>query len=88
MPEIAAVDPDADWKPVFSPKGGLAEFSQQAGISISFASQIINRRRVPTVGMTLAIYAKTGKKFGLIEGATREEIAALKRMAKRTGLLD
>lgn len=69
-------------------KERLEDFATQAGISVSFASQIINKRRIPTIGMSLKIYDATGRKFGLIEGATRAEIATLTRMARRTDLMD
>ena len=67
-------------------KERLIDFAERAGIARSFACQIIHRRRIPTVNMSLQIYDKTGRKFGLLEGATLEEIAAVRRMVNRTGL--
>jgi transcriptional regulator with XRE-family HTH domain len=67
----------------------LTEFAEQAGISISYASQLLStkeeKRRSPTIAMAVDIYQRTGLKLGILAGATRGEIEALLRMLMRNG---
>lgn len=65
----------------------LTDFAAKAGISISYASQLLSKdlskRRVPTVEMALMIYKKTGVKLGLLSAATDTEARSVIRMAER-----
>jgi len=67
----------------------LSDFAEQAGISVSYASQLLSNnhhRRNPTIVLALDIYHKTGVKLGLLVGASRAEINTVARMVERTGL--
>ena len=70
----------------------LSAFAEKAGISIGYASGLLtkdpDKRRQPTVRMAIEIFEKTGRKIGILDGATRAETATLLRMARRTGLVD
>lgn len=67
----------------------LTDFAAKAGISISYASQLLSddptKRRYPTVEMAIMIYRKTGTKLGILSGASSAEIKTVIRMAERTG---
>lgn len=55
------------------------ELADRAGISVPYASQVLRGKRVPTYGMALQIYDKTGLQFGILAGLTPEEIEPLRR---------
>lgn len=67
----------------------LTQFAKKAGISISYASEILSdkpdKKRTPTVEMAIWIFSKTGYKLGILEGASDPEAKTLVRLAKRTG---
>lgn len=48
-----------------------------AGISVPYASQILSGSRVPTWEMAVAIYRKTGKKFGPLANLSDETVAEI-----------
>lgn len=56
------------------------ELSKAAGISLGYASMLLNRKR-ETCSLTkaLQIFDTTGLQFGLLKGMTREEIEPLRR---------
>jgi hypothetical protein len=54
------------------------KLSQDAGISLSFASMLLSRKRQPSA---LTIYDKTGLKLGLLEGQPEEVIDSLRPKA-------
>lgn len=54
--------------------------SEVAGISVPYASQILNGRRIPSRQMALAIYHKTGRRFGPLAQLSAEDIATLARI--------
>jgi hypothetical protein len=67
----------------------LTDFATKAGISISYASQLLasdpTKRRVPTVEMAVHIYRRTGRMLGILEGASAREAKLVLAMAERTG---
>jgi len=50
------------------------------GVSATFASNIVNGVRVPSIPLMLDIYEKTGLRYGLIRNGSPEDIAALRRL--------
>jgi len=73
-------------------KLSLTEFARKAGISISYASQLVTdkpeKRRTPTPELAAIIYSRTGVMLGLLEGATTREANAFVRMLERTGKIN
>jgi hypothetical protein len=69
-------------------KPKLAEFAAAAGISISYASQLLSehpkKRRDPSQALAITIYRRTGRKFGPIAHLSDADIAALERIAAKT----
>ena len=61
-------------------KRPLTDFAVQAGISISYASDILNGKRTPTPRMALQIYRRTKRKVGPLNGATLADIRAMARL--------
>lgn len=57
------------------------KLSQDAGISLSFASMLLSRKRQPSLATALTIYDKTGLKLGLLEGQSEEVISSLRPKA-------
>ena len=57
-----------------------SEFAAAAGISIPYASQILNNRREPSRPLAITIFRRTGRKFGPIAGLSDEDIATLERI--------
>lgn len=55
--------------------------ARSAGISVPYASQILNGLRTPTPALAIRIYRKTGMKLPPIAGATDAEIEVLERFA-------
>jgi transcriptional regulator with XRE-family HTH domain len=62
-------------------KRGMAnpssEFAAKAGISVSYASEILSGARTPSLTLAISIFQKTGRKFGPISEATDEQIATM-----------
>jgi len=80
-------------RPQHIPVGvSLSAFADKAGISISYASQILStkedKRRIPTMSMAIDIYRRTGMRFGVLASATEDEIYTLLRMIDRSGYHD
>ena len=57
-----------------------SEFAAAAGISIPYASQILNNKREPSRPLAITIFRRTGRKFGPIVGLSDEDIATLERI--------
>lgn len=53
------------------------------GISESYASQLVNRRRRPSLGLALRIHREIGERLGPIADCSPDEIAALERVAAK-----
>lgn len=70
----------------------LALFAKAAKISVSYASEVTSqdptKRKKPSLKVALKIHKNCGRKFGLLEGATDEEVEAVKTMAIRTGFVE
>lgn len=58
-------------------KPSTGEFAAAAGISVSYASEILNDVRQPSETLALSIYKKTGLRFGPLKGLTDEQIGFL-----------
>lgn len=61
-------------------KKPLTDFAAQAGISIGYASDIINGKRAPSLKMALRIHDRTRRAFGPLAGMSAQQIASAKRM--------
>lgn len=61
----------------------LVDKLRSIGISDSYAWQIANGRRPPSLKLALRIHKKIGEKLGPLSGATAAEIAALERVNAR-----
>jgi transcriptional regulator with XRE-family HTH domain len=57
------------------------ELSVRAGISPSYAAQLLNGKRGASLPMALDIYDKTGLQFGVLKGLSQETIADLRKQA-------
>lgn len=57
-----------------------SEFAAAAGISIPYASQLLNNKRSPSRPLAISIYRKTGRKFGPIAGLSDADIDTLERI--------
>lgn len=66
-----------------SNRPALAERLRSIGISESYASQLVNRRRAPSLALALRIHRELGEKMGPISEATPAEIKALERLASK-----
>lgn len=55
------------------------DFAKAAGISVPYASQILNGR-APSIATAISIYRKTGRKLGPIADASDEDIEATARV--------
>lgn len=53
------------------------ELSASAGISVSYASEILSGTRKPSRALALRIYEKAGLKFGPLANLTAQEIEFL-----------
>lgn len=53
--------------------------SRELSISVPYASQILKAVRTPPPAMAIRIFRKTGLRFGVLVGATDEEIDVLER---------
>lgn len=56
------------------------EFAKAAGISVSYASEILSTARTPSRPLAITIFRRTGRKFGPIAGLSDEDIATLERI--------
>jgi len=67
----------------------LIEFAERAGISVSYASALVNGTggKTPTVEKATDIYRKTGRKFGVLEHASTKEANVFVRVLERAGAL-
>lgn len=54
--------------------------SDATGISVPYASQLLNKRRLPSRQLALAIYHKTGLRFGPLESLSDDDIRTLARI--------
>lgn len=66
--------------------GGMdkpTSLSAAAGISISYASELLSGKRTPSPVLAISIYRKTGRKFGVIANASASEITAMERVYAR-----
>lgn len=62
----------------------LAERLRAIGISQSYASQIVNGRRAPSLALALRIHREIGVKLGPIADASPAEIRTLKRLTSES----
>lgn len=60
-----------------------SEFAKAAGISVSYACELLTAKRTPSQRLAVRIYRRTGRKFGSIAGATDADIDALERLQDR-----
>lgn len=61
----------------------LAERLRSIGISGSYASQLVNKRRVPSMALALRIYREAGVKMGPLANASASEIKALESLSEK-----
>jgi transcriptional regulator with XRE-family HTH domain len=54
------------------------ELSERAGISLSYAAQLLNGERGASLGTALKIYDRTGLQFGLLKDLPKETIEQLR----------
>lgn len=57
-----------------------SELASVVGISMSYASEILSAKRAPSRSLAIAIYRKTGRKFGPIAGLSDADIDTLERI--------
>jgi transcriptional regulator with XRE-family HTH domain len=57
------------------------ELATRAGISTSYAHQIMNGKRKPPLPLAITIFDATGLQFGGLEGLTKREIDAARKIA-------
>lgn len=57
------------------------QLATAAGISVPYAWQILNGKRTPSLPMSLRIYDATGEQMGQLEGLTKRDIEAARKMA-------
>lgn len=57
------------------------ELAEKAGISLSYAAQLLNGERGASLTTAFKIYDKTGLQFGVLKGLSQETIADLRRQA-------
>jgi transcriptional regulator with XRE-family HTH domain len=69
-------------------KDQLTTFAAKAGVSVSYASQLIGGSRQPTVEKAADIYRRTGRKFGVLAVADVREANVIVRVLERAGLLE
>lgn len=55
------------------------EFAAAVGISVPYASQILNGQRDPSRALAITIFRRTGQKLGPIAGASDDDIEMLAR---------
>jgi transcriptional regulator with XRE-family HTH domain len=54
-----------------------AELADAAGISLSYASEIVNNKRDPSRSLAIHIFRKTGWRHSVIEGLSADQIDLL-----------
>lgn len=64
---------------------GLAEQLRSIGISESYASQIANEKRAPSMPLAIKIHRQLGLRLGPIKHATEDQIAALEAVVGTGG---
>lgn len=57
-----------------------AAFADAVGISVPYASQILNNKRQPSRPLAIHIYRRTGWKHDLIADLTREQMEMLEQI--------
>lgn len=57
------------------------ELAEKAGISPSYAHQIMNGKRVPPLPLAVSIYDATGLQLGGLKGLSKREIEAARKIA-------
>lgn len=60
-------------------KAPLAERLRAIGVSESYASQIVNGRRPPSMKLALRIHSEVGEKLGPLADVADDDIPALRR---------
>ncbi len=58
-----------------------AELSKAAGINRTYAWQIVKGKRKPSLPVAITIYDTTGVQYGPLEGLTKREIEAARKLA-------
>lgn len=61
-------------------KPSTSDFATAAGISKSYASEILSGVRVPSRSLAITIFLRTGMKFGPISSLADEDIHTLVRI--------
>lgn len=56
------------------------KFAEAAGISVSYASEILSGARVPSQRLAISIFRKTGRKFGPVSNLADGDIDMLERL--------
>lgn len=64
-------------------KPSPSKLAQAIGISVPYASQLLNGDRKPPLSTALKVYRAIGVKLGPIESATEREIRVLERFQDR-----
>ena len=59
------------------------DIAAKAGISRSYACEIVNGKRRPSLATALRIYDATGLRFGQLAGLGKRDIEAARRMVGR-----
>lgn len=59
------------------------KFAEATGISVPYASQLLNGLRTPSQSLAISIFRKTGKKLGPVANLSDEEIDFLERLQER-----
>lgn len=65
----------------------LAERLRSIGISDSYVSQLVNKRRAPSMALALRIYREVGVKMGPLVNASPSEIKALESLSEKHRVL-
>lgn len=65
-------------------KPGTMELAERAGISKSYASEIVNDQRKPSRPLAIHIFRQTGWRHPLLDGLTDEQLAMLEAIERWT----
>lgn len=68
-------------------KETLSAFAERAGISVSYAHELVNHKKQPDVVKAADIFRRTGKQFGILDGASTRDANVLVKLALNAGLL-
>lgn len=60
-------------------KRALAASLRKIGVSESYASEIVNDKRAPSMSLALRIHAEVGEKLGPLTDVADDDIPALRR---------